>query len=161
VLVTFLPLAVAGRSAWVATVALFAQAASSTVARWAVGRAGDRRGHARLLVPGVVLTAAGLLALAVTASPVLVIGGAAVFGAGFGLLQNASLVLMYSRVPADGHTAVSAIWNAAYDAGMGVGAIGMGLVAGAIGYPAVFALTGLLTLIALLPARRERAGRRA
>ena len=157
VLVTFVPLALAGRSAWVATAALFAQPTSSTLARWAVGRAGDRRGHAGQLVPGVVLTALGLVALAATASPVLVIAGATAFGAGFGLLQNASLTLMYARVPADGHTAVSAIWNAAYDAGMGVGAIGMGLVAGAIGYPGVFLLTGLLTLTALLPAGRERA----
>lgn len=161
VLVTFLPLAVAGRSAWVATAALFAQQAASTLARWAVGRAGDRRGHTGLLAPGVVLTALGLVALAATASPVLVIGGAAVFGSGFGLLQNASLTLMYARVPADGQTAVSAIWNAAYDAGMGVGAIGMGLAAGAIGYPGVFLLTGLLALSALLPAGRERASERA
>jgi MFS family permease len=161
VLVTFLPLAVAGRSAWVATAALFAQPASSTLARWAVGRAGDRRGHAGLLVPGVVLSALGLVALAATASPVLIIAGATVFGAGFGLLQNASLALMYARVPADGHTAVSAIWNAAYDAGMGLGAIGMGLAVGAIGYPGVFVLTGLLTLTALLPASRERASERA
>jgi predicted MFS family arabinose efflux permease len=61
---------------------------------------------------------------------------------------------MYAGVRADGQTAVSAIWNAAYDAGMGVGAIGMGLVAAATGYPVVFALTGLLTLTALLPASR-------
>lgn len=161
VLVTFLPLAVAGRAAWVTTAALFAQPAASTVARWAAGRAGDRRGHAGLLIPGVVLSAAGLAALAATGSAVLVIGGAAVFGIGFGLLQNATLTLMYARVPADGQTAVSAIWNAAYDTGMGVGAIGMGLVAGHTGYPGVFLLTGLLTLTALLPAGRERtAGRR-
>jgi MFS family permease len=157
VLVTFLPLAVAGRSAWVATAALFAQPAASTLARWAAGRAGDRRGHTGLLIPGVVLSAAGLAALAATGSAALVIGGAAAFGVGFGLLQNATLTLMYARVPADGHTAVSAIWNAAYDTGMGVGAIGMGLIAGYTGYPGVFLLTGLLTLAALLPAARERA----
>jgi predicted MFS family arabinose efflux permease len=161
VLVTFLPLAVAGRSAWVATAALFAQPAASTLARWAAGRAGDRRGHTGLLVPGVVLSAAGLAALAATGSPVLVIGGAAAFGVGFGLLQNATLTLMYARVPADGQTAVSAIWNAAYDTGMGVGAIGMGLIAGYTGYSGVFLLTGLLTLTALLPAARERFTARA
>lgn len=159
VLVTFLPLAVAGRSAWVATCALFAQPAASTLARWAAGRAGDRRGHVSLLAPGVVLSALGLAALAATASPALVIGGAATFGIGFGLLQNASLALMYARVPASGQTAVSAIWNAAYDAGMGVGAIGMGLVAGHVGYPGVFLLTGLLTLTGLLPAVGERTAR--
>jgi MFS family permease len=117
VVVTLVPLAVAGRFTWVATGALFAQQATSTLARWAAGRAGDRRGHTGLLVPGVALSAAGVAALAATASPALVLGGAATFGIGFGLLQNASLTLMYARVPASGQTAVSAIWNAAYDAG--------------------------------------------
>lgn len=157
VLVTFLPLAIAGRSAAVATIALFVQPAASTLARWAAGKTGDRRGHARLLGPGVILSAAGMAALAVTSSPALVIGGAAVFGTGFGLLQNATLTLMYTRVPASGHDGVSAIWNAAYDAGMGAGAIGMGLIAGHTGYPAVFLLTAALAVTALLPARRERA----
>jgi MFS family permease len=155
--VTFLPLAIAGRSAAVATAALFVQPAASTVARWAAGKTGDRRGHAGLLCPGVVLSAAGVAALAVTSSPGLVIGGAAVFGTGFGLLQNATLTLMYARVPATGQDAVSAIWNAAYDAGMGAGAIGMGLLAGYTGYPAVFLLTAALAATAVLPAWRERA----
>lgn len=157
VLVTFLPLAIAGRSAAVATAALFVQPAASTVARWAAGKTGDRRGHAGLLCPGVVLSAAGVAALAVTSSPGLVIGGAAVFGTGFGLLQNATLTLMYARVPPSGQDGVSAIWNAAYDAGMGAGAIGMGLLAGYAGYPAVFLLTAALAATAVLPAWRERA----
>ena len=157
VLVTFLPLAIAGRSAAVATIALFAQSAAATVARWAAGKTGDRRGHAVLLCPGVALSAAGLAALAATSSPVLVIAGATTFGIGFGLLQNATLTLMYARVSSSGHTAVSAIWNAAYDAGMGAGAIGMGLLVGWVGYPGMFLLTAALAVTALLPAGRERA----
>jgi predicted MFS family arabinose efflux permease len=84
-----------------------------------------------------------------------VIGGAAVFGAGFGLLQNATLALMYTRTDRTGYDAVSAIWNAAYDAGMGAGAIGMGLVAASLGYPATFLLTAALVIPALIPAGRE------
>jgi predicted MFS family arabinose efflux permease len=157
VLVTFLPLAIAGRSAAVATIALFAQPAAATLARWAAGKTGDRRGHAMLLCPGVALSAVGMAALAATSNPVLVIAGATAFGMGFGLLQNATLTLMYARVPGSGHTAVSAIWNAAYDAGMGAGAIGMGLIAGSVGYSGMFLLTAALAVTALLPARRERA----
>ena len=156
VLVTFLPLAIAGRSAAVVTIALFAQSAAATLARWAAGKTGDRRGHVVLLCPGVALSAAGVAALAATSSPILVIAGATTFGIGFGLLQNATLTLMYARVPSSGHTVVSAIWNAAYDAGMGAGAIGMGLLAGRTGYPGVFLFTAALTVTALLPARRER-----
>ena len=156
VLVTFLPLATPGGSAAVAAAALFAQPAASTLSRLAAGRIGDRHGHARLLGPGVLLSAAGMAAIAATGSPSLVIGGAAVFGAGFGLLQNATLALMYTRTDRTGYSAVSAIWNAAYDAGMGAGAIGMGLITGHVGYPATFLLTAVLVLPALIPARRER-----
>jgi len=156
VLVTFLPLAIAQRSAGVVTIALFAQPAAATLARLAAGRLGDRRGHTRLLYPGIALAAAGIAAIAATGTPALVIGGAAVFGAGFGLLQNATLSLMYARTSRDGYDAISAVWNAAYDAGMGAGAIGMGLVTGHLGYPVTFLLTAALVLVALIPARRDR-----
>jgi predicted MFS family arabinose efflux permease len=155
VLVTFLPLATTGKSAATATIALFAQPAAATLARLGAGRAGDRYGHARLLRPGVLMSAVGMAALAATGRPVLVIGGAAVFGAGFGLLQNATLALMYARTARGGYNAVSAIWNAAYDAGMGAGAIGMGMVTGHVGYSATFLLTAALVVPALIPARQE------
>jgi predicted MFS family arabinose efflux permease len=154
VLVTFLPLAVT--AAATATAALFVQASAATLARWAAGRLGDRHGQARLLGPGVLLSAAGMAPLAATHAPVLVIGGAACFGAGFGLLQNATLALMYARAPRGGYDSVSAIWNAAYDAGMGAGAIGMGLFVAHAGYSAAFLLTAALVLPVILPALRER-----
>lgn len=128
VLVTFLPLAITAGSAGVATVALFAQPSAATLARWAAGRIGDRHGQARLLCPGVLLSAAGMAPLAATHTPILVVGGAACFGAGFGLLQNPTLALMYAQVPRSGYSSVSALWNTAYDAGMGAGAIGIGLL---------------------------------
>lgn len=156
VLVTFLPLAAADQPAWVAASALLAQPAAATAARWVAGRIGDRHGPAWLLVPGLLLAAAGMAGLAFTGTPTAVIGGAFVFGAGFGALQNATLSLMYARVPAGGESAVSAIWNAAYDLGMAAGALGAGLVIGSAGYPATFALTAVAILPALLLARRDR-----
>ena len=157
VLVTFLPLALTATSAWLATIALFVQPAASTVARWAAGRIGDRHGQARLLIPGVLLSAAGIAALAATHTPVLVVAGAACFGIGFGVLQNATLALMYARSPQGAYDAVSAIWNAAYDAGMGAGATGIGLFVAHTGYPAAFLLTAAMVIPALIPARREQA----
>jgi predicted MFS family arabinose efflux permease len=156
VLVTFLPLATAGRPVMVASMALFAQPAAATLARMGVGRLGDRYGHARLLTPGILLSVAGMASIAATSTPALVIGGAAVFGVGFGVLQNATLALMYARSARGGYDAVSALWNAAYDAGMGAGAIGMGLVVRPFGYPATFMFTAALVSLALIPARWER-----
>jgi predicted MFS family arabinose efflux permease len=156
VLVTFVPLAITARSAGVATAALFAQPAAATAARWAAGRAGDRCGQARLLCPGVLLAAAGMASLAATRTPALVIGGAACFGTGFGLLQNATLAMMYALGPSSAYSTVSAIWNAAYDAGMGVGAAGIGLLAAHTGYSPAFLVTAALVLPAVVPALGER-----
>jgi predicted MFS family arabinose efflux permease len=81
-----------------------------------------------------------------------VLAGAVLFGAGFGVAQNASLTLMYSRVAEPGYSMVSAVWNLAYDAGMGLGAAGFGLLAASTGYPAAFVATAVLFPAVLLVA---------
>ncbi|MFF7443137.1 MFS transporter [Streptomyces sp. NPDC008122] len=156
ILVTFLPLAVPSASAGVVATALFAQTAAATAARWVAGRHGDRHGPAALLLPGLAVAAGGVLLTALTHSPVAVVLGTALFGVGFGITQNATLTLMYARVPASGYGTASALWNFAFDAGMGVGAVGFGILAGRTGYPWAFALTAVLMLTALAPARRDR-----
>lgn len=155
IVVTFLPIAVAPRHSSVVAAALFVQPAAATTSRWFAGRRADRRGPAGLIVPGLAVSATGILVVALTGVPAAVVAGAAVFGIGFGIIQNATITLMYSRVPASGYGTVSALWNVAYDAGMGIGAVGFGAVAGLAGYPWAFALTALLMLTALVPARRD------
>jgi predicted MFS family arabinose efflux permease len=149
VVVTFLPLAVPAGSGNLAAAALLVQAAMSTLSRWWAGRHGDRHGPARLLVPGVLAVAAGIAVLALSRGPVAVLAGMVLFGAGFGTTQNASMTLMFQRVPATGYGTVSAVWNLAFDAGIGVGAAGFGLVADRFGFPAGFAVTAALVLAAL------------
>ena len=157
VLVTFLPIALGRPLSWVAPLALFVQPAVATAARWIAGRLGDRRGQTTLLLPGVILSIVGMAALAATGSPAAVLTGAAVFGAGFGILQNATLALMYARVPVAGYSTASAIWNAAYDLGMALGAIGVGLLVSVVGFTAAFLLTAAAMVPALFHARREAA----
>ncbi|MEU7883676.1 hypothetical protein [Microbispora bryophytorum] len=74
------------------------------------------------------------------------------FGIGFGMAQNVTLALMFERVSASDFGRVSALWNLAYDGGLGVGAAGFGLLAGPVGYPAGFALTAGVLFAALAPA---------
>ncbi|MGW3493519.1 MFS transporter [Streptomyces sp. NPDC001020] len=156
IIVTFLPVAVPASMSGLVAAALFAQPATATVARWFAGRLGDRHGPARLVLPGLVASSAGLLVTAVTSSPVAVLAGVALFGTGFGVTQNATLTLMYARVPESGYGTVSALWNLAYDGGMGLGAVGFGAAAALTGYPAAFALTAAAMLVALAPAWRDR-----
>ena len=155
VVASFLPLA-AGVSAGVATLGLFAQAVTATASRWWAGRRGDRHGHAGLLIPGLLIAAAGMASLIWVSAPVAVIAGMCLFGIGFGIAQNATFALMIDRAPAGGYGTASALWNLAYDAGYGTGPIVFGVFVAHTGYPAAFALTGLLILAALVPAVRDR-----
>jgi predicted MFS family arabinose efflux permease len=155
IVVTFLPLAVPPASGNLAALALLAHAAAATLTRWWAGRYGDRHGARVLLVPGVVAAAAGILALFWISSPAAVLGGMVLFGAGFGVAQNVTLTLMFDRVPPSGYGTVSAMWNLAYDAGLGLGAAGFGVVAAQTGYAVAFALTAAVMLVALTPAWRD------
>src|SRR6266536_2560994 len=159
VVVTFLPLAVPCGSRQVAAVALLVQAGLAPLARWGAGRYGDRHGSSRLLVPAVVAAAVGTAGLVWVGSPLAVIAGMGLFGIGFGVAQNVTLARMFERVPQSEFGRVSALWNLAYDGGMGVGAVGVGLVVGWAGNAAGFALTAVVLTVALAPAWRDGAVR--
>ena len=159
VVAAFLPLTV-GVSGAVAALGLFAQAVASTVSRWWAGRHGDQHGHAGLLVPGLLTAAAGMVILIWVAVPAALITGMCLFGIGFGISQNVTFALMIDRAPVSGYGTASALWNLAYDAGYGAGPIVFGVFVACTGYPAAFALTGMLMLAALVPAVHDRAAAR-
>lgn len=146
-LITFLPLAVPDAGLLVAG-ALLATAAGALLGRLVAGELVDRRGWGgRLLVPGMLLAAAGLVAevvaLGAGAGALVVIGAAAV-GFGFGMVQNDSLTVLFAAFGSGGYGAASAIWNIAFDAGTGVGALGLGAVAEPFGYSAAFGTAAVL-----------------
>ena len=149
---SFLPL-VKGVSNNLCTVALLVQAITATLSRWRVGRYGDRHGHARLLIPALVVAALGMAAMIWLSSPVLIFASMVLFGAGFGVIENTTFALLIERLP---EATASSLWNFAYDAGYGAGAAVFGLFATRTGYPAGFALTGILVLAVLPAALRER-----
>lgn len=158
VVVTFLPLVVTQGAGNVAASALLVQAVTMTVMRGWAGRQGARSGNATMLIAAVLMTSAGIFVLAASSNTTVVLVAMALFGAGFGVAQNASLALMFKGVSNVHYDAVSALWNAAYDTGLGIGAAGFGLIAAATGYRMALALTAAMVLVVLLPAWRERAG---
>jgi len=148
VVVTFLPLAVPGAGVLSAAGALLVVGIASTVSRWWGGRFGDRRDPRLLLAPGLVICAVGVAVLPFGGVPM--IFGAALFGTGFGLLQNSTLILMMGRVSKSEFRLGSTLWNAAFDAGTGIGAFSFGFVISAIGYYWSFAICSALLASALV-----------
>lgn len=142
---SFLPIA-HGVPSGVSSAALLVQAIAATLSRWQAGRHGDRYGHARLLVPALLMAALGMAALALLASPAMIFVSMVLFGAGFGVIENATLALLIEQQP---EATASAWWNLAYDAGYGAGPVLFGLFSGQIGYPASFSLTALVIVAAL------------
>ena len=149
---SFLPLA-KGIPSNLASAALLVQAITATLSRWQAGKHGDRYGHTRLLIPALAVAALGMAAMIVLGSPVVIFAGMVLFGAGFGVLENATFALLIEQLP---EAKASALWNLAYDAGYGAGPALFGLICVSTGYPAAFALTGVLILATLPAALRER-----
>jgi predicted MFS family arabinose efflux permease len=148
VVVTFLPLAVPGSGLFSAAGALLIVGIMSTISRWWGGRFGDRNDPRLLLAPGLIACAVGTAVLPFGGVPLL--AGATLFGTGFGLLQNATLILMMGRVSRSEFGLGSTLWNAAFDAGTGVGAFSFGLVISAVGFYWSFVLCSALLLSALV-----------
>jgi MFS family permease len=146
-LITFLPIAGA---APVVAAALLATSAGALLGRLAAGELVDRRGMGRrLLVPGMLLAAAGMVTelLSLDGGPGLVVGAAAV-GVGFGLVQNDALTALFDAGGPSRYGSASALWNIAYDSGTGVGAVGLGAVAEPFGFRAAFGASAVLLVLA-------------
>jgi predicted MFS family arabinose efflux permease len=155
VIVTFLPLAVAsGSGLFSAAGALLVVGLASAAGRWWAGRFGDRRDPRLLLPPALLAAALGMVALPLGGA--LLVGGAALFGISFGLLQNATLVLIMGRVSEREYGLGSTLWNVAFDAGTGLGAFLFGFVIAAFGYSWAFHLCAGLVVSALVLVRLDR-----
>lgn len=124
--------------------------------RWGAGIAADRIGIGRLTLPGLLVGVVGMAGLAAAAgaqthAEVIAVTAAALYGLGFGIVQNDTLVAMFHRAGPGGNGAASTVWNTGYDAGAGVGAVFVGLLAAALGIAGAFAATALaMVLIAPL-----------
>jgi predicted MFS family arabinose efflux permease len=152
VLDSFLPLA-KGIPSNLSSAALLVQAIVATLTRWQAGKHGDRYGHARLLIPALIVAALGMAAMMVLGSSVAIFAGMVLFGAGFGVIENATFASLIEQLS---EAKASALWNFAYDAGYGAGPAVFGLICIRTGYPAAFGLTGALILAAVPLAWREQ-----
>ncbi|MFJ3759359.1 MFS transporter [Streptomyces sp. NPDC090080] len=147
VVFTFLPLTTSA-----APGALLAAQAATVLSRLGAGWLIDRYGGRPILVPAGLATALGTAAGAASHTPVLLVGGAAVFGAGFGAVQSATLVLAL-RAAGDrpeGLGVAGVAWNIAFDGGTGIGSLAGGPVLLLGGPPVLFPATAALLAVVLI-----------
>lgn len=154
VVFTFLPL-----TASAAPEALLAAQASTVLARLGAGWLIDRHGGRRVLVPAVVVTTLGTAAGTASHETALLLIGTALFGAGFGAVQSATLVLVMEAAddsPA-GLGVAGVAWNVAFDGGTGVGSLAGGPLLSVGGpsllFPATAAVLAVFLLVDFLTVR--------
>jgi len=154
--ITFLPLAHPEAGTGTIMLALLIQGLAAAGARWAAGRPVDRHGPEGAMIAGVATAIGAMLCLALSGGAA-VIAGMALSGVAFGVLQSASLAQLLRRVPAAQADGASALWNAAYDAGLGAGGLALGALAATTGYAAAFviAAAGLAAAATLIFRRCE------
>lgn len=156
---TFLPLAKPGAGLFSAAGALLFFGVSVTIFRWWAGRYSDRTGKPGfLLLPGLLSAALGVAAL--SADGVLLLVGALVFGAGFGMLQNSTLLLTMERVSEKEYGLGSTMWNVAFDLGTGLGAFMFGFIISVTGFAGAFYICAalLIATLIIIPLDRRLSG---
>jgi len=157
--VTFLPIAHPEAGQGTIMLALLIQGLASATARWAAGRPIDRRGPQGAAIGGVGLALVATALLALPGS-VAVIAGMAMSGIAFGVLQSATLAQLMARTTPAQVDGAGALWNGAYDAGLGIGGLAFGVLAPSLGYAASFVITAVgLSLVAFLVFHRFEAQR--
>ena len=113
------------------------------------GGLGDRFGYRRVLLPCLVLIAAGLSLLAFGGTKPWLIASAAVFGAGFGTAYPTFAGYVMRNVSAERRGAAFGAILACFDTGIGTGSTTMGWIIGRYGYAAAFGTAAVLAALSL------------
>lgn len=169
-LVTFTPQMTS--SASLTTVSLLVLTATAALSRWRFGGLADRYGAQPFLWPLVVLTAAGMIGTAwavhdpAATDAAALLAGMAVVGLCYGGLQNLTLVVAFQAVGRRDYGVASAVWNVGFDAGTGLGAVLVGMIAAGASFPVALLVAAALSLTTLPlalsgggPPRRGRTSR--
>lgn len=158
---TFLPQVTSSNTAGLALLLL---GVSTAACRFGAGHLADSGPGAgeRWLAPLLVLTAAGTSACAWgirEEAAVWLLAGSVLCGAGYGALQNLTLVLAFHRVGPSRVDGASTMWNVGFDGGTALGAVVVGAVASVAGFPVAFAAAGAGCVLALIAVHATRTAR--
>ena len=133
---TFVPVALPLGGLGSAATYFLVAGATRAAGRWLSGLLADRMPARTVLLGGVLLCLAGLVALAFHSNTAVVLLAGFCYGAGYGTIQTVAYVAMLERGTARDSGAISALWNSGVDLGSSLGGTAIGLTAAHFGYGA-------------------------
>jgi MFS family permease len=110
------------------------------------GKLSDIKGRKFVIIPGMVLIAAGLGVLSTASALDSFLVAALLYGIGFGLVHPSLMALLVDMVGDEGRGAAMGTFTAAFDLGIGAGSILLGLVLQYFDFQVMYALSGLIAL---------------
>jgi MFS family permease len=123
-------------------------------------RLADRAGYTKVLVPSLVLIAAGLLVLALARGAFGFFASACLFGSGFGSAYPVFAAFVMGQIPGARRGAAFGSLLLAFDTGIGTGSFATGFLVERAGYRAAFLVAAALALLSgpyfLVASRRLR-----
>jgi MFS family permease len=122
------------------------------VTRVIFGHLPDRFGGAHVALLSLIIETCGQILLWLAPTPAIAIAGAILTGAGFSLVFPSFGIEAVKQVPPTNRGAALGAYAAFFDLGFAVAGPITGLIAGWLGYPAVFAAGALSVTVAVLPA---------
>lgn len=121
----------------------------------------DRFGGARVAFCSLIAEALGQILLWLAPTPTIAFAGAIMSGAGFALVFPSFGIEAVHRVPAASRGSALGAYAAFFDLGFALAGPATGLVAGVLGYPAVFAAGAASAALAVIPALQAARNRNA
>ncbi len=135
---TFMPLF--GISAGIENVGMYFTVFALTLlaTRFFVGKLADRYGASKVIIPGIILVALGMLILSFTTTLTLLLVAAGVIGLGYGCINPTVNAFIMKVSPIERRGAANATYYAAFDGGVGIGSMAGGILVQAIGFSSTF-----------------------
>ncbi|WP_409484598.1 MFS transporter [Arsenicicoccus dermatophilus] len=151
-LLPLLAVTVLGVSPGIAGMALAAFAVGNALALTVAGRLTDLRGRRPLVIAGLAVNGAFTLVLGLTPALWLLFAASVIAGMGAGMFNPAQQAAVADVVGTERSAGQAvAAFQMVQDAGTIVGPVLAGVIVDHAGYPWAFGLSGLITLLAILP----------
>ena len=155
-MVAFIPIIGAGRGLGNPGTIYTVFALAIVLVRAQAGRLSDQRGRAVVIIPGMLMGALGFVVFGLTAGPVGVLVGAAIFGACFGSVQPTLLALTTDRVRPEERGKAMGTFYTAWEFGISAGATGSGLLLSVADFPLMLLVGSAFPVVGALLALRTR-----